>query len=145
MKSPPAPSAGTLAVMLKQTLSKSKFIHSDIMKTFIKSVTHYRIIGIILFVCSLLGYIFVADELHHFGEFLGVTCILLAGLIFFVIDTKFNIFKGLAIQWIALGLLISIPIGGVVLDNMPLGITICFLIGFVLAYVFRKRVINTNR
>lgn len=114
------------------------------MKTFIKSLTVYRVIGIILLVCSLLGYIFVADELHHFGEFLGVTCILLAGLIFLVIDTKLNIFKGLAIQWIALGLLVSIPIGGVVLDNMPLGIIICFALGFVLAFAFRKKVINNK-
>lgn len=98
--------------------------------------------GVILLVCSLLGYIFVADELHHFGEFLGVTCILFAGLIFLVIDTKLNIFTGLAIQWISLGFLISIPIGGVVLDNMPLGITICFLIGIVIAYVFEKRATN---
>jgi hypothetical protein len=111
------------------------------MKKIIKSLTLYKLIGVILLVCSLLGYIFVADELHHFGEFLGVTCILLAGLIFLVIDTKLNIFKGFAIQWIALGLLLSIPIGGVVLDNMPLGIATCFLMGFVLAYVFRKRVI----
>jgi hypothetical protein len=107
-------------------------------KKFIKSFTLFRLIGVILLVCSFLGYIFVADELHHFGEFLGVTCILLAGLIFLVIDSKLNIFKGLALQWISLGLLISIPIGGVVIDNMPLGITICFLIGLVLAYVFRK-------
>jgi hypothetical protein len=109
------------------------------MKEFIKSLTFYRLSGAILLVCSLLGYIFVADELHHFGEFLGVTCILFAGLVFLVIDTKSNIFSGLALQWISLGLLISIPIGGVVLDNMPLGITICFLIGLVLAYVFGKK------
>ena len=104
------------------------------MKKIIKSLTLYRLFGVILLVCSLLGYIFVADELHHFGEFLGVTCILFAGLIFLVIDTKLNIFT--------LGFLISIPIGGVVLDNMPLGITICSLIGLVLAYVFGKRATN---
>jgi hypothetical protein len=109
------------------------------LKEFIKSLTFYRLFGVILLICSLLGYVFVADELHHFGEFLGVTCMLFAGLIFLVIDTKLNIFKGLAIQWISIGLLISIPIGGVVLDNMPLGITICFLIGLVLAYVFGKK------
>ena len=112
------------------------------MKEFIKPFTFYRLLGVILLVCSILGYIFVADELHHFGEFLGVTCILFASLILLVIDTKLNIFKGLAIQWISLGLLISIPIGGVVLDNMPLGITICFLLGLVLAYLFGKRVTN---
>jgi hypothetical protein len=109
------------------------------MKELIKSLTFYRLSGVILLVCSLLGYIFVADELHHFGEFLGVTCILFAGLIFLVIDLQLNIFKGLAIQWISIGLLISIPIGSVVLDNMPLGIAVCFLIGLVLAYVFGKK------
>jgi hypothetical protein len=109
------------------------------MNEFIKSLTFFRLFGVILLICSLFGYIFVADELHHFGEFLGVTCILFVGLIFLVTDTKLNIFKGLAIQWISIGLLISIPIGGVVLDNMPLGITICFLIGLVLAYILGKK------
>lgn len=114
------------------------------MKTLIQSLTFYKLIGVILLICSFLGYIFVADELHHFGEFLGVTCILFAGLIFFLIDTKLNILKSFAIQWIALGFLISIPIGGVVLDNMLLGIAICIVVGFVLAYVFRKRVIKSK-
>jgi hypothetical protein len=100
----------------------------------------YRLYGLILIICALLGYIFVADELHHFGELLGVTSIFLAGVILIVIDTKLNIFRRLAIQWISVGLLISIPVGGIVLNNMPLGITICSLIGLILAFVFHKKV-----
>ena len=110
------------------------------MKNVIKSMTTYRLLGIILLICALLGYLLIADELHHFGEFLGVTSILMAGLILLLIDRKMNIFKNLAIQWISLGLLISIPIGGVVLDNMPSGITICFFLGLLSAYAFGKKV-----
>jgi hypothetical protein len=108
------------------------------MKNFIKSVTLYKLLGIILVLCALLGYLFVADELRHFGEFLGVTCILTAGLILLLIDTKMNIFKRFAIQWISFGLLLSIPIGGVVLDNMPLGIIICLSLGLILAYALGR-------
>jgi hypothetical protein len=113
------------------------------MMNIIRSMTMYRALGIILVIVALLGYIFVADELRHTGEFLGVTCILFAGFILIAINTKFNVFNRLAIQWVSLGLLISIPVGGIVLDNMPLGITICASLGIISAFVFRKNGIKS--
>jgi hypothetical protein len=102
-------------------------------------MTMYRLLGIILLTCALAGYLFIADELRHTGEFLAVTCILFAGLILLLIDSKMNVFKRFAIQWISLALLLSIPIGAVVLDNMPLGISICLFFGLLVAYTFRKK------
>jgi len=102
-------------------------------------ITPYRIFGLFFIFCSILGFIFVADELHHFGEFIGVTCILVAGIIMLFVESKIKIFKRLAIQWVSFGFLISIPVGGILLDNMLIGIGIGLTLGIFLAYLFGKQ------
>jgi hypothetical protein len=104
-----------------------------------KSFISYRSLGIGLIITSVLGYVFISDDFGHPGEILGTTCVLFAGVIFILIESGINIFKKLAIQWISFALLISIPIGGIILDNMPLGIIICFAIGSILSFVFSKK------
>jgi len=111
---------------------------------FTKSLTTFRVFGGILVLISFIGYMTIADEFHHFGEFLGVTCILVSGLILLLIESRLNVFKKLAPQWISISLLTSIPFGGVVLDNMPLGIAIGFALGIILAIVFGKLKLNRS-
>jgi hypothetical protein len=107
-------------------------------------ITPYRIWGLFFIICSILGFIFVADELHHFGEFIGVACILAAGIIMLFVESKIKIFKRLALQWVSFGLLISIPVGGILLDNMLLGSGIGLTSGIFLAYLFGKHKVTKS-
>ncbi len=103
-----------------------------------KFLTWPRVTGGILILIALLGYCTVADEFHHFGEFLGVTCILASGIILLIKDSKLNRFKNLALEWISVSLIFSIPFGGIVLDNMPLGIAIGLSTGIITAIAIGK-------
>jgi hypothetical protein len=98
----------------------------------------YRIIGSILVACGVLGYFTVADDLRHMGEFIGVSSVLLAGIILLIVDSEIKIVRMLALQWIAFGFLLGIPVGGIVLDNMPLGVGIGVGIGIIMAYLLRR-------
>lgn len=97
-------------------------------------LTTYRIIGAILVLIGIIGFMTVADELRHYGEFLGVTGIFVSGLIFLLIDLKLHIFRNFALQWIAIFLLAGIPFGAFVMNNLSLGLCIGLLLGVVLAY-----------
>jgi len=110
-----------------------------------KALSRYKILGIVCIVIGAVGYFTIADELRHYGELIGVSTILVSGIIFFAAGSKTLTLKNFSIQWIAILLLISIPISGIILDNMPLGISLGFLIGVILAYVLGKRKQNTNR
>ena len=105
----------------------------------IPSIAMYRFIGAVLVMCGVIGYVTVADELHHTGEFIGVSGIVLAGIILLMVDSGTTITKKLAFQWIAFGLLAGIPTGGIVLDNMPLGVGIGICIGIILAFFLGKK------
>lgn len=104
-----------------------------------KSISYYKIIGILLIIISGIGYLTVADELRHIGEFIGMSGILLSGIILLFVDSKFIISKRFSFQWIAVFILASIPIGGILLDNMILGIGSGLLIGIFFAFIFGKR------
>lgn len=102
----------------------------------------YKITGLILSAFGVIGYFTIADELHHFGEFIGVTTVLLSGVILFFAEYKKGVLKNISIQWIAFSLLASIPVGGVLLDNMPLGVGLGFFIGILLALLLGRRKIT---
>ena len=108
------------------------------MKGLSKSLPFYRIAGGTLVFIALIGYFTVADEFHHFGEFLGITCILVSGLILLFIDSGLNRFKHVAFEWIAFCLIASIPVGGILLDNMPIGIAIGLSAGIIIAVASGK-------
>jgi hypothetical protein len=104
-----------------------------------KSISLYKISGIILIIFAVIGYLTVADDFRHTGEFIGVSSILLSGIILLFIDSKLAISGRLSLQWIAIFILLSIPFGGVLLDNMPLGIGIGIVTGILFAFIFGKR------
>jgi hypothetical protein len=103
------------------------------------SVSFYRIFGIILIACSIIGYLTVADDFRHTGEFIGVSSVLISGIIFLFVENKLSIFKHVSLQWLAIFILLSIPFGGVVLDDMFLGIGTGIVIGILSAYIFGKK------
>jgi hypothetical protein len=105
----------------------------------VKSISLYRIIGIFLIIIAAVGYLTVADDLRHTGEFIGVSSILLSGIILLFVDSKLAISRRLSLQWIAIFILLSIPFGGVILDNMPLGTGIGIVIGILFAFIFGKK------
>jgi hypothetical protein len=102
-------------------------------------MTWNRVVGAILVICGIGGYFTVADELHHLGEFIGVSTVLLAGIILLMADGKTRTAGRPAIQWMAFGLLAGIPFGGIVLDNMLIGVGTGLLIGTALAFLLGKR------
>lgn len=99
----------------------------------------YRLIGAILVTCGILGYFTIADDLRHAGEFIGVSSILLAGIILLIVDSRMKIISKLAIQWIAFGLLAGIPLGGIVLDNVLVGVGLGITTGILLAFMMGKK------
>ena len=103
----------------------------------LKKYSVYRILGIILVMFSIIGFITIADEMRHIGEFIGVCSVMTAGFILLLKDSNIDIFGKYAIQWISYCLLLSIPLGGVLLDNMPLGTAIGCITGAGLSFLFR--------
>lgn len=103
-----------------------------------KKLTTYQILGGFLALSGVIGYLTVADELRHFGEFLGVSGVFVSGLIFLLIDLKLSIFQKIALQWVPICLLASIPFGGIVIDSIPIGICIGLILGIVLSVIFGR-------
>lgn len=87
---------------------------------------------------GIVGYLTVADEIRHFGEFLGVSCVLVSGLILLLIDLKLGIFQKMALQWVSICLLASVPFGAIVIDNVPIGNCIGLILGIVLSVIFGR-------
>jgi hypothetical protein len=96
----------------------------------------YKIAGTVLILFGIVGFFTVADDLRHTGEFIGVSSILLAGIILLLTGLNLKIFRKIALQWLALCILLSIPIVGVYLDNMPLGAGTGIIIGIIIALIF---------
>lgn len=104
-----------------------------------------KISGVSLIVIAVIGFITVADEFRHTGELIGVSGVLFAGIILLIGGSNFTISKRLSLQWIAFGVLAGIPLGGLLLDNMPLGVGSGTVIGIIVAFVLRKKKVKINR
>jgi hypothetical protein len=100
----------------------------------------YRIFGVILIVFAGFGFLTVADDLRHAGEFIGVAALLLSGIILYFVKSLKGIIRNFAIEWVAFGILFGIPFGGIVLDNMIFGVLTGIVLGIVMAFaICRKR------
>jgi hypothetical protein len=104
-----------------------------------KSFGLSKIAGICLIVFAIIGYVTIADDLRHKGEFFGVTCVLLAGIMLLLNRVKVKFINNLALHWISICLLVCIPIGSYLFDNMILAMIIALILGLVIAYFFRKQ------
>jgi hypothetical protein len=119
-------------------------IRKDFMR---KYFSFYKILGLMLIICSIFGYFTIADDFRHTGEFIGVSSVLVSGIIFLLVENKLTIFKNFSLQWLAIFILLSIPLGGVLLDKMFLGISIGIVLGILFAYILgtKQRIKNTKK
>lgn len=97
-----------------------------------------RIAGSVLVAAGILGFFTVADELRHVGEFIGVSSILLAGLILLAGGFEHRLTKLLPWRWTALGVLSGIMIGAG-LDNMVVGVAIGMTMGAMVGFALLRK------
>ncbi len=100
--------------------------------------TFFRVAGFVLLLIALLGYVTVADDLRHTGEFAGVTAILISGLAFLTAGYLHRLSGKLAMQWVAVGIGIGAAVGAAS-DEMVTGVAAGVALGIVLAYLLRNR------
>jgi hypothetical protein len=80
-----------------------------------------RAAGTALAAAAALGYLAVADDWRHTGEIVGVSAILLAGLLLLALGAGSGRRLQLLLRSMAAGALLGIPAGGA-LDSMLLGV-----------------------
>jgi uncharacterized membrane protein len=100
------------------------------------SYRFYRITGIAMILMALLGYLTLADELRHIGEFLAVTAILIAGLALAAASFPNPLSRRFALEWLAVGVIVGAFVGGLI-DNMYVGLAVGMIVGVVTAFFVR--------
>lgn len=104
-----------------------------------KTRTIYKVLGALLVLFSIVGFGTIADEFHHSGEWIGMACVFFAGLILLLAASSLAISRRLALPWMAACVLLSIPVGGILLDNMPLGTGLGLLAGLAASILLARR------
>lgn len=80
---------------------------------------------------SLIGYLTVADDLRHVGEFAGVSALLLAGLAL-VADAYRILERQFALRWVAAGVLLGAALGTAI-DATAAGLVVGLVLGIATA------------
>lgn len=97
------------------------------------------LVGGLLTAMALIGYLTVADELHHLGELFAVTGIFVSGVSLLIAGFYPGVARVLVLPWVAicigLGMFASLPI-----DQEVAGVCVGAVVGVFLAYLFRHRV-----
>jgi hypothetical protein len=96
-------------------------------------------IGSLLVVIALVGFLTVADDLRHSGEFFVVSGILLSGLAFLAWALLPRPHRYLDLRWIGAGVAAGL-LPGTVLDRAALGLGVGLVLGLAVAILFRRRV-----
>jgi len=97
-----------------------------------------RAAGAFLVFIGMVGFLTVADDLRHVGEFVGAASILLSGLILLAGSLKLRLVKCVPVRWMALGILSGIILGAG-LDNMVLGVGIGLTVGTGVGFLVLRR------
>jgi hypothetical protein len=100
--------------------------------------TWFKVAGGILVAVAGVGFITVADELRHIGEFFAVLGILLSGVSLLVAGFSPRVSRILAPQWVPLGIAMGM-LGGAAADRTVSGVSLGVGLGLVLARAFRTR------
>jgi hypothetical protein len=95
-------------------------------------------IGSLLVVIALVGFLTVADDLRHSGEFFVVSGILLSGLAFLAWALLPRLHRYLDLRWIGAGVAAGLLLG-TVLDRAALGLGAGVVLGLVISVLFRRR------
>jgi hypothetical protein len=93
-----------------------------------------KLTGAVLMLAGIMGFIFIADDLRHTGELIGVSAVLVSGILLYLCDVKRLKRFRLYLKWISYGLLAGLLVGGII-DNMILGESAGIILGFMVASV----------
>ena len=104
-------------------------------------MTFNRVAGSVLVLAGIFGFLTVADDLRHLGEFVGVASILFSGITLLAGSFHHQLFRFLPSRWIALGILSGIILGAG-LGNMFLGVAIGFTAGTAFGFVWSQYTSN---
>lgn len=96
-----------------------------------------NVTGGILVGCALVGYLTVADELRHIGEFFAVSGILVSGLSLLAYARYPGLATHLSLNWLPAGVGLGM-LAGAVVDREVMGVCIGLVGGLVLARAFRR-------
>jgi uncharacterized membrane protein YfcA len=95
-------------------------------------------IGVGLIAIALVGFLSVADDLHHSGEFFAVTSILVSGVALYVSGRFSHIAPHLSLAWVPLGIGAGMLIGAMI-DEEVIDVCIGLSFGLLLARMLRRR------
>ncbi len=98
----------------------------------------FKAAGAILVVVAGVGFLTVADELRHIGEFMAVLGILVSGVALLIAGFRPGVSRVLAPQWAPVGIALGM-LGGAAVDRVVLGVVLGAGLGLVLAVAFRAR------
>ena len=95
-------------------------------------------IGIALIAVALIGFLSVADDLRHRGEFFAVTGTLLSGVALYASGRFSRIAAHLSLAWVPVGIAVGMLIGAII-DEEVAGVCIGSSFGLLLARLRRRR------
>jgi small basic protein len=102
-----------------------------------------RIAGCIFIVIGIVGYMTVADELRHMGEFVGVSSIFLSGIILLIGSVEHRLIQYFPSRWIVSGMLLGIIIGAS-LDDMFIGVAVGIVTGTLIGVAMTRKLQSGN-
>jgi hypothetical protein len=101
-------------------------------------------IGVGLIAIALVGFLSVADELHHSGEFFAVTGILVSGVALYVAGRFSHIAAHLSLAWVPVGIGVGM-LTGAMIEEEVIGVCVGLSFGLLLARMFRRRSVHQAR
>jgi hypothetical protein len=96
------------------------------------------VVGWLLVALSVVAFLTVADDFRHMGEALGVTSMLVIGVLLVIAASASSISTRVAMLWLAGAVGIGAAVGAAI-DDMPVGTGGGLIIGLLLAAVFGLR------
>lgn len=98
----------------------------------------YLALGVALVTAALVGFITVADDIRHTGEFFAVLGILLSGAALLVAGLFPRTLSVLALHWVPVGIALGALVGAF-MDYVVLGVSVGAALGLVMARLRRPR------
>ncbi|MET0212846.1 MAG: hypothetical protein ABW292_07585 [Vicinamibacterales bacterium] len=97
-----------------------------------------KVVGALLVVIGAVGFLTIADDLHHVGEVLGVASVFFIGILLLVAGSPRSASRRPAVWWLAGAVGIG-ALAGAAIDNMPVGVVGGLIIGVLMAVVAGRR------
>ena len=95
-------------------------------------------IGAGLMAIALVGFLSIADDLHHSGEFFAVTGILVSGVALYISGRFSQVAAHLSLAWVPVAISVGMLTGAMV-DEVGIGVCAGLSFGLLLARMFRQR------